>query len=462
MRSLKGFFVSCLTATVVLCSTVNVAAADFKCIDTKIDMDVKAVGQYVNWDGVSTVAQFADEDGDLCFAYVDGKYIKVVKTDDGEIEDEVFLKMKAEIFGTVVCDEKGNFYAVTGRANTGSDRSKNTIYITKYNKNGKYIKVIGNDGRSSLASYYDNSYNTAVPFEGGTCDAAVNGRYLAVDYGRHMYSGHQSNSVWMIDTEKMKTVKPDVSGYYGYKNYQSHSFGQRVTPFEGGFAFMSEGDCYDRCFKFSTADLKADTATDSSIFNFYVEKGAFDSYNMTLVNNNFAHIGNICDLGNGKISFVASSVKSMNKKANDESEQLFIQIFDPKKDLSKSTSYVTKGERSGTAGKNGDEKKKDYGVKWLTDYKSGSVKNPQAVADEKGNTIVLFEKYKGYTYLGVYSIKVSPKGNVLQEEKRLSADATLNSCETPIYDDGYVYWCANEYFTSYGVEPSLYIYKLKV
>ncbi len=79
---------------------------------------------------------------------------------------------------------------------------------------------------------------------------AVNGHFLAVNYGRHMYSGHQSNSVWMIDTDTMNTVVPQTGEYSGYQNYESHSFGQRAIAFGGGFAFMSEGDCYDRAFTF--------------------------------------------------------------------------------------------------------------------------------------------------------------------------------------------------------------------
>jgi len=44
------------------------ANAAVKTIDTDIKQRVYAVGQYSNWDGVSTVAQFTDENGELGFA----------------------------------------------------------------------------------------------------------------------------------------------------------------------------------------------------------------------------------------------------------------------------------------------------------------------------------------------------------------------------------------------------------
>ncbi len=462
-KTIKTLIAGCLAATLAVTSTATVSAADIEKINTKLKVRVVTEGQYVNWDGVPSVAQFTDENGEFCFAYSTGKKIKVAKTKDGRVSKKMNLEMQGgSIFGSVTCDENGMFYVVTGEENTGEDTSKNTVFITKYDKDGNVIKTVGDNGRSSLADYYDDSFNTKDPFNGGTCDVAVNGHFLAVDYGRGMYSGHQSNSVWMIDTDTMNTVTPAVNDYFGYHNYQSHSFGQRAIAYGGGFAFMSEGDCYDRSFTFSTADFALNTAIEQPVFDFWVEKGTFDSYNMYILNNNFAHIGDLCDLGNGTVSFVAGSAKSMNQKASDEIEQIFIQIFDPTMDLSSESAYVTTGKRTGTAGKNGDEDKTNYGVKWLTGYKSGSALNPQAVADKEGNTIILFERYKNYKYLGVYSIKVDSNGNVIQKAKRVSKNAMLNSCETPVYSDGYVYWCGNKYTTDYDPVNKLFVYKYKV
>ena len=221
---------------------------------------------------------------------------------------------------------------------------------------------------------------------------------------------------------------------------------------------MSEGDCYERAFTFSTVDVPANTYTETPIFDFWVQEGTFEAYDMYVLNNNFAHIGDLCTLNNGTISFVATSVKSLSETALKQREQLFIQIFNPMEDLTKKSAYITTGKRSGIAGKNGDETKTNYGVKWLTSYKSGKITNPQAVTDGKGNTIILFERYdKNNKYLGIYCIVVDSSGNVTKEAFRISKTAYLNSCETPIYSKGNVYWCAN----SYG-DTKLLIHKFKI
>ena len=178
------------------------------------------------------------------------------------------------------------------------------------------------------------------------------------------------------------------------------------------------------------------------------------------LNNNFAHMGNICNIGNGNISFVASSVKAMSSKAEKQSEQIFIQIFDPSKDLKQESAYITTGKRSGIAGKNGDQNKTNYGVKWLTSYKSGKIANPQAVADADGNTYVLYERYdKNNQYLGIYRITVDAKGNVTQKAKKISKTAHLNSCETPILIDDAIYWCGNK---DRDYDYNLYVFKYAV
>ncbi len=43
-----------------------------------------------------------------------------------------------------------------------------------------------------------------------------------------------------------------------------------------------------------------------------------------------------------------------------------------------------------------------------------------------------------------------------------SKKAQLNSCETPIYSKGYVYWCGNDHKSSYQVDNKLKVYKYKV
>ncbi|MBR4778196.1 MAG: hypothetical protein IK007_11375, partial [Lachnospiraceae bacterium] len=304
-----------------------------------------------------------------------------------------------------------------------------------------------------LYSGYPERFNTKIPFEGGTCDAAINGEYMAVYYAREMYSGHQSCSAWIINTTSMETVKLEK------ENYQSHSFGQRVVSFGDVFVFMSEGDCFDRAFTFYLIDLNKKKYVQAPIFDFYVKQGTYDAYNMLVLNNNFAHLGDICDLHNGTVSFVASSVRSMNENATNEIEQIFIQIFNPQKKLSKKSAYITTGKRSGIAGYNGDQNKTNYGVKWLTNIKSGKIWNPQAVSDESGNTFILFERTdKNGKNLGVYMLSVDSNGNIIKKASRISKTAQLNNCETPILINNVIYWCGNKVGDT---SNELYVFKIE-
>ena len=74
---------------------------------------------------------------------------------------------------------------------------------------------------------------------------------------------------------------------------------------------------------------------------------------------------------------------------------MFIQIFDPAKNLEQASSYITSGSRSGLSGPNGQTKVKNYGVKWLNNYNSSyQIQNPQVVSTDSGKYVILFERYK--------------------------------------------------------------------
>lgn len=151
-------------------------------------------------------------------------------------------------------------------------------------------------------------------------------------------------------------------------------------------------------------------------------------------------------------------MKSLSSRAKKEEEQLFIQIFDPNKQLDSADAYVTAGRRSGLAGPNGDEQVTNYGVKWLTSYNhSYRLKNPQIVATAKGNYVILFERYKNGSYQGVYTMTVDSMGNKLQKPQLLSKNAYLNPGEMPVYANGRVYWAGNHRKSAY-----LHIYSFAV
>ncbi len=452
MLSRRLYIFTAVAASIVMfLSPASVYADAAK--NTGISKQIKAAGEYKNWEGVSSVSQFLDGNGNYCFACDSTKSVTIVKTKNGKpLKKRMTLKKQKPLFGGVACDSSGNYYLVGGKTNKSSDYKKNTIFISKYDSKGTHIKTVGDNGSSSLGDWYTQDFYTQTPFDAGNCDIAVNGDYLAVNYARHMYSGHQSNSVFVINMKTMKKVKlNDI--------YSSHSFAQRTLPYGNGFVFASEGDCYSRAFTVSvTADPASGENTNSDIFHFWVKKNALKNQDMQALNNNFAHMGGLVKAGEHTVALVGTSVKSLSSKAASEKEQLFIQIFDPAKDLSQPSAYVTSGKRSGYSGANGNEKVTDYGVKWLTGYSGKyTILHPQAASDEMGNIVILYELEKSGKYQGVYYMVLNSEGKIIKKKTRYSATARLNPCEMPVCSGGHVYWTGNKTKGS-----KVYVYSLKL
>lgn len=489
MRKYAGMrSIACLAICgVLMTSVVSPEAATLMVQKTNQKHNIAtAKGSYANWDGVSDGTQFLDNQGNVCIAYNTKSNIVIVKTKNGKpVKKTITLKKKSSVFGDVTCDSDGNFYVVTGKTNKTNNTETKTIFVSKYDANGKLLASVGDNGSSSLAHYYGDSFYTQTPFGGGNCDIAVNGDYVAVNYARKMYSGHQSNSLFLVNRKTMQ--KESVESYYN-----SHSFAQRVVPWGEGFLLASEGDCYDRAFTVSelkmpgTGDGISDdlinntdfpddweiiydntysdeasktwTCDSQNIFSFWISKGAFDRYDMFEVNDNFARMGGIATGDVHNAAMVAISAPSLSK-AKKENQQLFIQIFDPNADLTTANGYITSGTRSGLSGKNGDENATDYGVKWLTNYdKTYTIENPQVVATDAGNYVILFERYKKYSYQGVYAIVVDAKGNVIQKTKKLAASAYLTPSRMPVYSKGKVWWAGNK---TKGTDIYIYSYAVK-
>ena len=424
---------------------------------TESRVDIMASGRYSNWDGVTNVAQFADANGNLCYAIDSDSEVTVYVTDEThKCVKTVNLKKQHPMFGTAICDKNGYFYLVTGEENSTDDTSVETVFISKYDSAGNHIKTTGDNGSSSLAYYYGTSFYTQEPFSAGNCDAAISGDVLTVNYARHMYSGHQSNSVFSVNINDMSKVNVGVF-------YESHSFAQRVAPIENGFVYMSEGVCFDRAFQaycVTWADDELTYSNEEPVFDFWVEDGAYDTYNMYVVNENFAHMGGLATLSDGRVAFAAQSASSLDSNAASESEEIFIQIFDPLKELNTPEAYSTVGERSGLAGNNGRTEVTNYGVKWLTSEEDGSeISNVQIAVTENDEIVVLYELTKDYDYQGVYYIVLDKDGNVILPARRFSSEAMLNPCEMPVYENGAISWVGNNYGDN---SCRIYIYSLNL
>ena len=281
----KHLFVLLLAAVMLIgMLPVSAAAAD-DCPTASVVMEfptgntlrVSSVGRYTNWAGVSNVSQFVDDEGRFCCAADGEDSVTVLRTNHGKVVSTVSIPKTHEKFGGAICDDSGNLYLVFGDDNYAEDTSKSTIYVCKYDSNGKLLATAGGNSSEGMASYYNSSFYTKVPFESGNCDVAINGGRLVVNYARLMYSGHQSNTVFVVDLATMAVVK-------GITSYNSHSFDQRVSPYgETGFLLESQGDCYPRAFAAAVTDASK-TLNEMETFRFWVEEGTFDDYDMYRLN----------------------------------------------------------------------------------------------------------------------------------------------------------------------------------
>lgn len=428
----------------------------FKSMDTGRKLSIIAEEAYENWDGNSNVTQFVDSEGNFAYAYDDGDHVTVVRTQNGT-ENTVTLRKQHMLFGDVVSDAEGNLYLATGEANESGDTTKETVFISKYDKDGNFLGTVGDNGSSSLEWYYGEGFYTKVPFSGGNCDMAVNGEFLTLHYARTMYSNHQSDSVVTINTRTMEKVVPGSI-------YQSHCFAERVIPFGDGFVYAGEGDAYNRAFAITKVVPGEKSVNKGDIFHFWVEQGK--SSDMSVVNNNFARMGGLAAVDTSKVVFLGQSVKAMDASAEEQPQQLFVQIFYPEQPLAQESSYVTSGTRSGYTGIDGTEYATDQGVVWLTDYsREVQIGQPQIVSDGNGRILVLFEKsslvkdsesgYMEEEYQGVFCMELDASGTVTKPERCLSDRIHLNPYQMPVYAQGKFYWAANK--ENEGEENNLYI-----
>lgn len=445
-KRIIGFVVAFVSAFVMVQST-SLAQTP-----TGVEKTVYAMGSYSNWDGVTNVAQFAGPDGNLYFAVDSDSVVKVYKTKDGAVVgDTVTLTKPHPQFGTVICDGDGNYYLVTGETNNDdSSTNTETIFISKFDSAGGLIRTVGESG----SGYSGGTWNTKQPFRAGNCDAAISNDILLVFYGRQMYNGHQSCDVFAVKLSDLSSID---DYYLNGAIYQSHSFAQRVVPTDSGFVLASEGDAYSRGFVIYNVDVPKKETKGDLVFNFWVKEGALDEYNMSIVNYNYAKMGGLALLPSGNVAFAGQSVKSLSSAANEEAENIFIQIMAKGGDLNSASGYITSGTRSGLGGSNGRDNVTDYGVKWLTSYEKGATVDNVQIAAAGDKIVVLYELYQNYKSTGVYYIILDQAGNVKEGPSLYSADAKLNPCETPVSKGGKVYWVGNK--NTYG-DNQVYLYTL--
>ncbi len=379
-----------------------------------------------NYGCVSPVQQFLYTDEGLAYAYEKDGMLEIVTP-----SKSLSVKMLHSKLGDVISDDDGNFYVVWGDGNKSDNTDTETIFISKYSAAGKPQKTVGFIGKSVMG----DDGNTKIPFDAGSCSSAIGDGRLMVNYARTMYSGHQSNNVIGVNISDMSPVK--------WQNewnipYTSHSFNQSVIWDDDTdqFVYADQGDAYDRGF------IITDDSGEKNIFHFYLQANA--DYNMYIVNTTFAQMGGLAKTDSG-IAFVGASAKSISESAKSEPQNLFIQIFDPKKKLSESM-FIGGEKRSGaTSFDINDNQNKplknvtDYGVHWLTDYTDKNVVYPRVVS--AGDRIAVMWNENSDGAVSAHYMVLSDSGEIITPATSIGS-ISLNSAEPPVYYDGKIYWAS--------------------
>ena len=353
-----------------------------------------------NYGERSPISQFVDPQEKFAYAYDlgeagDGIYVK--KSDGTSIT----LPKAGPLFGAVIQDADGFYYAVTGKTNGVSNSSnadvsskynmnEKTVFISKYTSNGELVKTTGFVGNLTSIS----GSCTQNPFRAGNCSVAINDGILVCSYARQMYNGHQGKDVIAVKTSNMSKVYDKLTD----DPWVSHSFDERVIWYSKAksWLFVDQGDAYPRSFVADLLNPKSLKATRSTILKFKGKSGD---------NKTNAQLGGVAETAKG-VMFVGAAGKDGAQNAK---QQLFVSVFDP-----------TKG---------GNVKQT-----WLTD---NAVVEPQLVSIGNGRFVVLWEEHEKSARS--YYMVLDDNGKKLVDRTSLS-DVRLHDNEDPVWAGNAVHW----------------------
>lgn len=411
------------------------------------------------------VITFFDYLGRLNVAYANGQNavtVQVYEPSTMKLFATKKLTIPYKLFGSITCDDKGNYYVVSGQnaykdgSDSSQDLEKVSICISKYDYDGKKVAELLVKGKNSNP-YSGDDWGTCEPFHAGNCSITVNNGIVAVNYGRRMFNGHQSNMIIYARCSDMTRV-------YANTAYTSHSFDQRIYPDGDGFLALNHGDAYDRSFQITKiAQFQDDEgywlpAVDDYP-NFHFREGANRDHGY---NETFAQLGGMAQL-DGAYAFAGASERKLSLEpgptstymGHNDARDLFVQIL--KKDFENyegAEKYLVAGE---TRRPEGTRPKKsatelflkgseaNYGVIWLTKYdKNSYAANPKVFALTSDIFGVLWEK-RSYEGDGAetYFLMMRTNGTKVRDARKI--DGCLLAADVdPVVKNGNIYWTTND------------------
>lgn len=382
---------------------------------------------------------------------------------DLSFDSSITIENPYSYFGTICCDDSEHYYVVWAQ----SDEEKENKVVTsliKYDYSGNELgrcemKGYDCDPYGEWAHVSGQDFGTMIPFKSGNCKLAYANGVICCNYARKMYSGHQSNFVFFVNTETMERL---------YENnnvpYCSHSFDQDViATSDGGYLVANHGDANDRGFEIAKINYKTDEKTSISyqekcIFHFREGANRDHGYNET-----YAQLGGLCETDNTYV-LCGSSEKTLSFDTaptnqaycgHSEARDLFVQIL--KKDFygyigenmyfAKGVTRVGAGTKPETSLTNLylDGNEVDYGVIWLTELdEEHYVCNPKVVSVDDGKFVVIWEElsYNELTGESYYEV-LDESGNIVVEKTRIPNTYLMGN--TPLtYHNECIYWTTND------------------
>ena len=409
---------------------------------------------------VPKAVTFADGLGRINVAYLAGGDVKVQVYDPatGSLVNTLTLDMPYERFGDIICDANGFYYLACGKAGSKDDI---TFCIVKYDPDGARVADLSLTGEESC-SFSGSTWGTNTPFYAGSCDMAIANGILAVNFGRKMISGSQSNMVIYADTSDMHRV-------YGSTVYTSHSFDQRIYgTSSGSFIAINQGDASKRAFRITEVSKFQDNVgyflpNDDDFCTYHFREGVSGS---TGYFETFAQIGGLAELPDAYV-FAASSERDLSlaqaPASSNGARDLFIQILkhdfhDHKSPEELADKYAVEGEVRTPVGEKpaspttslwltGDEV--NYGIIYITNYDDGHyAANPKVFAIKDDMFGLLWEK-RAYGETGsgadaeVWFSMMKTDGSVVREPVRV-ANCMLAADTDPVVSGGYIWWASQD------------------
>ncbi len=391
-----------------------------------------------NWNNVSPISDYIDNKGRYTIAYSDGSNVYISHcTESGSsvrISETVKFAQPMELVGGVIGDDEGNIYVACGQSDEDGTGTICTFAIYKYSSAGKYL------GKTEY--YPDDTYwSTMLPFEAGNCAMTFQDDLLICSYARKMYSGHQSNAVFCVDTV---TMTEDAV----YDSYCSHSFNQAVLTLDDStVVFGDHGDAYPRGFSVNiitdrSSPMYGHYSQGIVPFHFSLAGSSSDMYNVNFTN---SRLTGILKLESG-IALVGSS----GDYETESPQQMFLQIIDPY-----SGNQVLDGAtRTGSSVSPYGGEYTDTGILWLTDYTDGSeVRASAAAALDDSRLLVMWERWDSNdNFVNSYYSIVSSDGKLLADSVPMNK-AMLNGAEELEIIGDIAYWT---YADGNGKDTTIY------